>query len=53
MFYELEVQLGGSPTQAATLLQPLAKVFPMLVFLIATQKTKATNRTIKVYSTKP
>jgi len=36
-----------------TLLQPLAHWLPTLVFLIATQKTNATNTTIKVYSTKP
>jgi hypothetical protein len=36
-----------------TLLQPLANWLPMLVFLIATQKTKATKTTIKVYSTNP
>ena len=51
--YEDEVQLSGVPTQAVTLLQPLAKPLPMLVFLMATQKTSATRTTIKVYSTKP
>jgi hypothetical protein len=51
--YEAESQLAGVPTQDVTLLQPLANELPMSVFLIATQKTKATKTTIKVYSTKP
>jgi hypothetical protein len=51
--YEAESQPEGLPTQLVTLLQPLAKELPILVFLIATQKTKATRTTIKVYSTKP
>ena len=51
--YEEESQAEGFPTQAVTLLQPLANWLPMLVCLIATQKTKATSTTIKVYSTKP
>jgi len=33
--------------------QPVDNVLPMLVSFIATQKTKATRRTIRVYSTKP
>jgi len=52
-FYEDEVQDEGSLTQTVTLLQPLANSLPMFVFLMATQKTKATKTTIKVYSTKP
>ena len=52
-FYDAESQLAGVPTQAVTLLQPLAKPLPIFVFLIATQKTRATSTTIKVYSTKP
>ena len=52
-FYEDEVQDDGSLTQTVTLLQPLANSLPMFVFLMATQKTKATKTTIKVYSTKP
>jgi hypothetical protein len=51
--YDAESQLDGEPTQAVTLLQPLAIWLPMLVFLIPNQKTKATKRTINVYSTKP
>jgi hypothetical protein len=51
--YEEESQLDGLLTQAVTLLQPLANPFPMFVFLTATQKTRATSRTIKVYSTRP
>ena len=52
-FYEDEVQDDGSLTQTVTLLQPLANSLPIFVFLMATQKTKATKTTIKVYSTKP
>ena len=52
-FYEDEVQVDGSLTQTVTLLQPLANSLPMFVFLMATQNTKATKTTIKVYSTKP
>src|SRR4029078_5696271 len=52
-FYEDEVQDEGSLTQTVTLPQPLANSLPMFVFLMATQKTKATKTTIKVYSTKP
>lgn len=52
-FYELESQPAGELTQLAILLVPLASWSPMLVFLIATQNTKATSTTIKVYSTKP
>lgn len=51
--YEDEEQFAASPTQAVILLQPAANPLPMLVFLIATQKTRATRTTIKVYSTKP
>ena len=51
--YEVDVHASGVPTQAVTLLQPLANWLPMFVFLIATQKTKATRTTIRVYSTKP
>ncbi len=51
--YEAESQAVGVPTQAVTLLQPLAKPLPMSVSLIATQKTKATRTTINVYSTRP
>jgi hypothetical protein len=51
--YEDEEQFAASPTQAVILLQPAANPLPMLVFLIATQKTKATRTTINVYSTKP
>src|SRR5918996_364903 len=43
----------GVATHDATLLQPLANWLPMFVLLMATQKTRATRRTINVYSTKP
>jgi hypothetical protein len=48
-----ESHAAGLPTQAVTLLQPLAKALPIFVFLTATQNAKATKTTIKVYSTKP
>src|SRR5947208_9090803 len=51
--YEAESQLEGVPTQAVILLQPEAKPLPISVFLMATQKTRATKTTINVYSTKP
>src|SRR6266480_1119384 len=51
--YEAESQLDGLPTQAVTLLHPELKPLPISVFLMATQKTRATKTTINVYSTKP
>jgi hypothetical protein len=43
----------GFARQSLMLLQLVLNVLPMLVSLIATQKTKATRRTIRVYSTRP
>jgi hypothetical protein len=51
--YEDELQADGLVTQSVTLLQPAANPLPILVLLMATQKTRATSTTIKVYSTKP
>ncbi len=43
----------GVSTQSLIFNQALARLFPILVFLIPSQKTNATRRTINVYSTKP
>ena len=52
--YEAESQLDGVETQSVILLQPdSGNPLPILVLLIASQKTNATSTTIKVYSTKP
>ena len=44
---------AGVSTQLLTFVQALVRLSPMFVFLIPSQKTNATRRTINVYSTKP
>jgi hypothetical protein len=51
--YEAAPQPVGFDRQVEMSPQLLDSWFPTLVLLIATQKTKATRRTIRVYSTKP
>ena len=51
--YDPELQENGVVTQSVILLQLLARSPPTLVSFMATQKTKATKKTMSMYSTNP
>lgn len=51
--YGVQVPLVGLDKQPDTFVQAPLSAVPIFVLLTATQKTKATRRTINVYSTKP
>ena len=53
IFYDAELQAEGFVRQSVTSVHDAVRALPMLVPFTATQKTNATKRTIKVYSTKP